>query len=212
MEPFGTTPDGTAVQRWTLANGDMTVRVLTYGGIVQSLEVPDAHGKVDNVVLGFPDLAGYVEHNNPGPYFGALIGRYGNRIAGGTFALDGQTYHLPRSTTASTPCTAGRRASTPRSGRPPGRRPTTRVGAAAAAGQPRRRPGLPGTLTTTVTYTLDRRRAGWRMDYEATTDAPDRASTSPTTPTGTWRARGAARSTTTSCRSTPTGTRRSTRR
>src|SRR4051794_35763708 len=76
VEPFGTTPDGTAVQRWTLSNGDMRIRVLTYGGIIQPLEAPDEHGHVDNVVLGFPALAGYVDPQVGKPYFGALIGRY----------------------------------------------------------------------------------------------------------------------------------------
>src|SRR3954454_23480856 len=75
VEPFGTAPDGTPVERWTLSNGDITMRVLTWGGVIQTLEVPDAHGDVDNVVLGFADLAGYVSDSDP--YFGALIGRYG---------------------------------------------------------------------------------------------------------------------------------------
>ena len=79
VEPFGATPDGTAVERWTLANGDTTMRVLTYGGVIQTLEVPDADGEVDNVVLGFADLEGYLSEDDP--YFGSLIGRYGNRIA-----------------------------------------------------------------------------------------------------------------------------------
>ena len=66
-------------------------RILTYGGIVQSLETPDRAGKLDDVVLGFDDLQGYVKSS---PYFGAIVGRYGNRIAGGRFTLDGKTYKL----------------------------------------------------------------------------------------------------------------------
>jgi aldose 1-epimerase len=93
VEPFGATPDGTAVERWTLSNGDTTMRVLTFGGVIQTLEVPDAEGEVENVVLGFADLEGYVSEDDP--YFGSLIGRYGNRIAEGRFTLDGATYQLP---------------------------------------------------------------------------------------------------------------------
>ena len=59
VEPFGVLPDGTAVERWTLRNGDTTMRVLTFGGVIQTLEVPDADGDVDNVVLCYPDLEGY---------------------------------------------------------------------------------------------------------------------------------------------------------
>ena len=86
-EHFGTLSDGTEVHRWTLERAGVRVRVLSYGGIVQSLEVPDRDGRTADVVLGFADLDGYVTH--PGPYLGALIGRYANRIAGGRFPLGG---------------------------------------------------------------------------------------------------------------------------
>jgi len=95
-EPFGQV-GGTPVGRYTLTSGHgMRVRILTYGGIVQSIEVPDRTGHVDDVVLGFPTLDGYL--NNTGSaktYFGAIIGRYGNRIAKGTFSLNGTEYHVP---------------------------------------------------------------------------------------------------------------------
>src|SRR5690349_14861297 len=85
-QEWGTTAEG-AVDRYLLSNGrGMRVGLLTYGGILQSLEVPDRHGDPANVVLGFDRLQGYLD--NPGPYFGALIGRYGNRIAEGRFTLD----------------------------------------------------------------------------------------------------------------------------
>jgi aldose 1-epimerase len=170
VEPFGTTPDGTAVERWTLANGDMTVRVLTYGGIVQSLEVPDAHGEVDNVVLGFADLAGYVENNNPGPYFGALIGRYGNRIAGGTFELDGQTYQLPQNNNGNT-LHGGTQGFDTKvwSATPVGDRDVAALELTLVS--PDGDMGFPGTLTTTVTYSLDDDER-LSVHYEATTDAP----------------------------------------
>ena len=78
-EHFGTLSDGTPVHRWTLERAGVRVRVLSYGGIVQSVEVPDRDGRAANVVLGFADLDGYLDA--PGPYFGALVGRYANRIA-----------------------------------------------------------------------------------------------------------------------------------
>jgi aldose 1-epimerase len=96
-EPFGKMPDGTAVEVYTLADGPVEARILTYGGIILSLKVPDRSGKVADVVLGFDDLDGYVSNSN-GPsasFFGAIIGRYANRIAHGKFALDGKTYSLP---------------------------------------------------------------------------------------------------------------------
>lgn len=91
-ELFGTLPDGTPVHRWTVAAGGTRLRVLSYGGIVQALDLPDRHGRYANVSLGFDNLDDYVAHS---PYFGAIIGRYGNRIARATFTLDGRTYRLP---------------------------------------------------------------------------------------------------------------------
>ena len=96
-EPFGKTPDGTQVEMFTLNDGAYEARIGTYGGIVVSLKVPDRNGKPTDVVLGFDNLVGYVSNFN-GPsdaFFGALIGRYANRIAHGRFSLDGKTYSLP---------------------------------------------------------------------------------------------------------------------
>ncbi|KPI03203.1 Aldose 1-epimerase [Actinobacteria bacterium OK074] len=93
-ELFGTLSDGTPVHRWTLERAGVRVRILTYGGIVQSVELPDREGHPANVVLGFPDLDGYLTH--PEPYLGALVGRYANRIAGGRFPLDDREYALAR--------------------------------------------------------------------------------------------------------------------
>jgi aldose 1-epimerase len=88
--------------RYTLTNkAGMRVRVLTYGGIVQEIDVPGSNGQEADVVLGFKTLADYIAKASPpvtangGPYFGETIGRYGNRIAKGTFKLNGQTYTLP---------------------------------------------------------------------------------------------------------------------
>ncbi|HEY3914282.1 MAG TPA: aldose epimerase family protein [Verrucomicrobiae bacterium] len=91
--PFGATPDGEAVEIYTLHNSKgAEARIMTYGGIVVSLKMPDKKGEFNDVVLGYDNLDSYVKNS---PYFGALIGRYGNRIAGGKFTLDGQTYNLP---------------------------------------------------------------------------------------------------------------------
>jgi aldose 1-epimerase len=94
-EPFGKTADGTPVELFTLRNSSgVEARIMTYGGIVVSLKVPDRAGKLDDVVLGYDTLEGYLKDN--GPYFGALIGRYGNRIAKGKFTLNGREYTLAR--------------------------------------------------------------------------------------------------------------------
>ena len=86
-------PDGTPVEIYTLRNGKgMEARIMTYGGIVVSLKVPDKNGNFGDVVLGYDNLDGYVTRQ--APYFGALIGRYGNRIAKGKFTLDGKEYTL----------------------------------------------------------------------------------------------------------------------
>jgi aldose 1-epimerase len=91
-QPFGTAPDGKAVELYTLRNAKgAEAKIMTYGGIVQSLTMPDRNGKYDDIVLGYDNLDGYVKNN---PYFGALIGRYGNRIGGAKFTLEGKTYTL----------------------------------------------------------------------------------------------------------------------
>jgi aldose 1-epimerase len=168
VEPFGALPDGTAVERWTLRNGDTTMRVLTFGGVIQTLEVPDADGDVENVVLGYPDLEGYYTEGDP--YFGALIGRYGNRIAEGRFTLDGVVHQLPLNDGPNTlhggPGGFSERVWT-----------ATDVSDGDVAALQLRLvsedgdQGFPGALTTTVTYRLD---AGSRLTvhYQATTDAP----------------------------------------
>ncbi len=95
-EAFGTTAGGEPVVRHTLARDGLRLRVLSYGAIAQSLEMPDAGGRAVNVVLGFARLGDYLEHNSPGPYFGATIGRFANRIAGGRYALDGREHAVTR--------------------------------------------------------------------------------------------------------------------
>jgi aldose 1-epimerase len=100
IEPY--TGKNTSVFRYTLTNCKGTqVKILTYGGIVQSVDTPSRRGAEADVVLGFKTLQDYVKFDSPpvtangGPYFGETIGRYGNRIAKGTFKLNGKTYTLP---------------------------------------------------------------------------------------------------------------------
>lgn len=93
-EVFGKTYNGETVELYSLRNSqEMEARVITYGGIIVSLKVPDRNGKSDDVVLGFDSLEGYLKGH---PYFGALIGRYGNRIGKGRFSLNGREYKLAR--------------------------------------------------------------------------------------------------------------------
>ncbi|OBG63402.1 aldose epimerase family protein [Mycobacterium sp. E3339] len=170
-EPFGEV-DGTPVTRYTLTNGHgMRVRILTYGGIIQSTEVPDRTGHVGNVVLGFGTLDGYL--NNTGSaktYFGAIIGRYGNRIAKGAFSLNGNEYHLPVNNDGNSlhGGTAGFDTKVWQAGQQQdGDSVRLKLQYVSPAGEM----GYPGTLTTTVTYTLNQKNE-LRIDYRATTDAP----------------------------------------
>jgi len=171
-EPFGQV-DGSEVSRYTLTNGGgMRVRILNYGGIIQSLEIPDRQGHADNVVLGFPTLAGYLASNSfsSKPYLGAIVGRYANRIAKGTFTLNGASYHLPMNNNGNS--LHGGIAgfdqkvwqATPRQG-------GDTVGLILRYVSPAGEMGYPGTLTATVTYTLDQNNR-LNTDYQATTDAP----------------------------------------
>ena len=90
---FGKLADSTRVDLYTLRNkSGIEARIITYGGVVVSIDTPDRNGKLDDIVLGFDDLASYVKDS---PYFGAIVGRYANRIAKGRFTLDGKTYQLP---------------------------------------------------------------------------------------------------------------------
>jgi len=91
-EPFGATPQGSPITLYTFSNAHgLEVRAINYGGVIVSLKVPDKNGHLDDIVLGLADLPAYIENK---PYLGAIIGRYGNRIAGAQFKLDGATYKL----------------------------------------------------------------------------------------------------------------------
>lgn len=93
---FGKLPDGTPIDIYTLSEGPIEVRVTNYGGYLVSLKVPDRNGKSADVVLGFDDLDGYVNNNTHKgtAYLGPIVGRYANRIAKGSFTLDGRQYSL----------------------------------------------------------------------------------------------------------------------
>jgi aldose 1-epimerase len=89
---FGRMPDGTPVEMYTLNGHNIQIKIITYGGSVVAVRTPDRSGKLDDVVLGFDSLDGYLAKST---FFGALVGRYANRIAKGHFTLDGSTYTLP---------------------------------------------------------------------------------------------------------------------
>ena len=92
VAPWGTA-DGKAVELYTLSDSDLTVRITNYGAHIVSIQAPDRTGKRADVVLGFNDLAAY--QADAKTYMGSVVGRYGNRIAKGTFTLDGKQYHVP---------------------------------------------------------------------------------------------------------------------
>lgn len=164
-EDFGAV-DGVPVHRYTLGgsgDGALRARILTYGCIVHTLEVPDRDGHRRNVVLGRPDIAGYREWSR---YFGAVVGRYGNRIARGRFHLDGTEHRLVRNDgTAS--LHGGVRGFDKRVWEVI-EATASRIGLRYVS--PDGEEGYPGTLTATVTYTVEANTL--RIDYRATTDAP----------------------------------------
>ncbi|MBH5135462.1 galactose mutarotase [Streptomyces sp. NA03103] len=163
-ELFGTLSDGTPVHRWTLERAGVRVRVLSYGGIVQSAEVPDRDGNTADVVLGFADLDGYLRH--PEPYLGALVGRYANRIAGGRFPLDGRTYAVVPNEGPNT-LHGGERGFDKRVWDVEAVTGGVRLSRVSPHGEE----GFPGRLEMSATYTLDGSGA-LRIGYEAVTDAP----------------------------------------
>ncbi|CAL9293672.1 MULTISPECIES: aldose epimerase family protein [Streptomyces] len=163
-ELFGTLSDGTPVHRWTLERAGVRVRILSYGGIVQSAEVPDRDGNSACVVLGFDTLDGYVRH--PEPYFGALVGRYANRIAGGRFPLDGRTYALARNNGPNS-LHGGERGFDKRVWDVEPVADGVRLSRVSPHGEE----GFPGRVEFSATYTLDASGA-LRIVYEAVTDAP----------------------------------------
>ncbi|MFD7130296.1 aldose epimerase family protein [Streptomyces sp. NPDC059894] len=163
-EHFGTLSDGTPVRRWTLERAGVRVRVLSYGGIVQSVEVPDREGRPADVVLGFADLDGYLAH--PEPYLGALVGRYANRIAHARFTLDGVAYPLAPNN-APNSLHGGERGFDKRGWDVEPVEHGLRLRRVSPDGEE----GFPGRLQVTATYTLGASGA-LSIAYEAVTDAP----------------------------------------
>jgi aldose 1-epimerase len=164
--PFGTAPDGTPVEVFTLRNAHgVEARILTYGGIIQSLKTPDKTGKLDDVVLGFDDMAGYVKSS---PYFGAIVGRYGNRIARGRFTLDGKTYKLAINNPPNS-LHGGVKGFDKVVWHAEPFQSDSGVGVVLTHTSPDGDEGFPGTLNAKVTYTLNDSN-DLAIDYEATTD------------------------------------------
>ena len=165
---FGKTPDGQAVSLYTLRNASgMEVTVTNYGGTITSIKVPDKEKKFGDVVLGFDSVNGYAAKENTS-YFGALIGRYGNRLAHGKFTLNGHTYQVP---TNDGPNSL-------HGGAVGFNRHIWQAKDVSTAGTPALElhylspdgdQGFPGNLNVTVRYTLGNRN-DLRLDYSATTD------------------------------------------
>ena len=172
-QPFGSV-NGQNVDLYTLTSShQMEVKIMTYGGIIQSVKVPDKSKRFANVTLGFATLDDYVKLNSPfpagGPYFGAIIGRYANRIANGTFTLDGVTYHLPINNPPNSlhggidgfDNKVWQATVVPPS--------ANSVGLKLHYTSPDGEEGYPGTLSVDVTYTLTNDNE-IRIDYHATTN------------------------------------------
>jgi len=166
---YGRLPDGRVVHEYTLENGlGLKLTAITLGGIVTGLWVPDAQGQSGNVVLGFDNLDDYVHRN---PSFGIIVGRYGNRIAGASFELDGQAHALGRNDGPN--CLHGgtegfghrlwnAQPAEPRAGEAQ----ALRFSYVSPDGEQ----GFPGELRVYVRYSVSATDNSWRIDYEATTD------------------------------------------
>ncbi len=164
---FGKLADGTPIDIYTLSNGKITAKISSYGGIVTELHAPDKNGKSADVVLGFDSLEGYLAGH---PYFGAITGRYANRIAKGKFTIDGKEYSLavnngPNSLHGGLKGfdkVVWKAEETTANGQPALKMTRT---------SPDGEEGYPGNLTVSVTYSLTPKN-GLRIDYSATTDKP----------------------------------------
>ncbi len=165
---YGTLPDGRTVDLYTMRNAHgMIVRFISLGGCITEIDTPDRSGHLGNVVLGYRDLAGY---DSDKTYFGAIAGRYANRIAKGTFALDGKTYHLPINNGPNS-LHGGTTGFNLQIWNVAPKPVANGVAAVLTYTSPDGQDGYPGTLEVTVTYTLEDSNA-LRIDYAATTDKP----------------------------------------
>jgi aldose 1-epimerase len=165
-QAFGKLADGTPIDLYTLTNANgIEMKVMTYGGIVISLKTPDRNGKRGDIVLGYDNLQGYLDKT---PYFGALIGRYGNRIGKGKFTLDGKAYQLPINDGENT-LHGGLKGfdKVVWTAKPL----KVKDGAALELTYVSKdgEEGFPGKLSVRVVYTLNNKNE-WRIDYSALTD------------------------------------------
>ena len=163
---FGRLPDGRAVDLYTLTNArGVEARVTNYGATITVLRTPDRAGRLDDIVLGYDSLEGYLSAGNP--YFGTVVGRYGNRIARGRFTLDGAAYQLALNNGPNT-LHGGRVGFDKRLWSAESFERADGVGVVLRYTSADGEEGYPGALSARITYTLtpDNRLA---VDYEATT-------------------------------------------
>lgn len=167
-EPFGKLPDGTQIEQFTLTNASgMTVKVITYGGIITSVRVPDKNQRFDDVVLGFDNLEGYLKGH---PYFGCITGRVANRIAKGTFTLDGKEYKLAVNNGPNA-LHGGLKGFDKAVWKAREVKGNDSVGVELTYRSVDGEEGYPGNLDVKVTYSLTLKNE-LRIDYQATTDKP----------------------------------------
>ncbi len=165
---FGVTSGGDSVYAYTLENKNgITVTVLNYGGIIQSLKTPDKNGKMTDIALGFDNVEKYQKYS---PYFGAIIGRFGNRIAKGTFVLNDSTYHLYLNDGPNS-LHGGKEGFDKKIWAVDPFTTDSTEGLKLHYLSPDGEEGYPGNLDVQVTYTLNNQNE-LRIDYEATTDKP----------------------------------------
>ncbi|GAA1634412.1 galactose mutarotase [Kribbella alba] len=162
-DPFGTTPEGVKVDVYTFTNGRVTISMLTWGATIQRVETPDRRGHTENISLGFDNLPDYAALS---PYFGATVGRYGNRIAKGRFTLDGHAYQIPIND-GENALHGGTIGFDKKVWKAKVVQTSSAVGVAFTYVSPDGEMGFPGELTSTVTYTLDKE-DNLRIDYHAT--------------------------------------------
>ena len=165
-DPFGVLPGGKAVDLYTLTNAHgMKIRAMTYGGVIVSLEVPDRNGRSADVVLGYENLEGYLAKS---PYFGAIVGRFGNRIKNAQFTLDGKEYTLGKNNPPNT-LHGGFKGFDKVLWQGRSFQNHDEVGLILQYTSRDGEEGYPGTVRVTVTYTLNDRNE-FSIHYQATTD------------------------------------------
>lgn len=167
-KPFGKTNDGTAVEQYVLRNSHgVQATVITYGAVLQSLKVPDKHGQFADVVLGFDDVQGYQAGT---AFFGATIGRFGNRLAKGSFELDGKRYQVPLNDGPNS-LHGGPQGFDKHVWKAQPVKQDDSVGVTLSYLSKDGEMGFPGNLKVDVTYSLNDKNE-LHIDYKATTDKP----------------------------------------